>query len=75
METDPIELRTSDRPIAFYLSHDEGLVLFEFLSRGSDNLARTYQVEHSSEQVVLWSFENILESWLTAPLRPEYDER
>jgi hypothetical protein len=74
MQTDPVEQRTSDRPISFYLTHEEGLVLFDLLGRGHDSPDRTYRVEHSAEQVVLWGLEAILESWLVAPFRPNYQE-
>ena len=74
MQTDPIEGRTEDRPISFYLTHDEGLVLFELLERGEESQGPTYQVGHSAEQVVLWGLRGILQSWLVAPLRPDYHE-
>jgi hypothetical protein len=74
MQTDPIEQRTTERPIAFYLTHEEGLVLFELLERGGESKDRTYRVEHSAEQVVLWGLNAILEQWLIAPLRPDYQD-
>jgi hypothetical protein len=52
------------------MSHDEGLVLFEFLARGWD--AGHHRVEHSAEQAMLWQLQGILESWLVPPFKADY---
>ena len=75
MQTDPLGERRSDRPIAIYLTHDEGLVLFDLLARGDEAADRTYRVEHSAEHVVLWGLRGILDSWLVAPFAPDYADR
>jgi hypothetical protein len=50
------------------------LVLFELLERGGDSKDRTYRVEHSAEQVVLWGLNGILAQWLVAPFRADYQD-
>jgi hypothetical protein len=75
MDTDPLELRTESRPVAIYLTHDEALVLSDFLSRGSRARYDYSKIEDQAELRDLWDMESILETWLVAPLAPDYDER
>ena len=75
MNTDPIELRSESRPVAIYLTHDEALVMSDFLSRNSGPDSDTLNIEDQAELRVLWDIEAILESWLVAPLAPDYAER
>ena len=55
--------------VTLELSQDEALVLFEWLSRTSDE---ERHCEEQSEQTVLWTLENLLESVLVEPLMPDY---
>ena len=59
--------------IALKLSHDEALVLFEWLSQFNkrDDLAFADQ----AEQRVLWDVEAMLEAVLVEPFGGDYDER
>jgi hypothetical protein len=52
------------------LTHDQALVLFDWLSRedGKSGLP----TEHIAEQNVLWEIEAQLERTLLEPLRPDY---
>ena len=54
------------------LSSAEALVLFEFLSRFSDDEILT--IEHQAEEQVLWEVHESLESFLAEPFAPNYDE-
>jgi hypothetical protein len=74
MDTDPIELRTEGRPIAVYLSWDEALVLNEFLARQQRADDDYGSIEDPAELRVLWDLNAILETWLIAPLLPDYVE-
>jgi hypothetical protein len=57
--------------IALTLTGDEALVLFEWLSRGSD-LGEPAPFEDQAEARVLWNVHALLESSLTAPFAPDY---
>lgn len=58
--------------VTISLSHDEALVLFEWLS--SFNQGQR-DFEDQAEQRVLWDLEAMLESSLREPLRPAYSDR
>jgi hypothetical protein len=75
METEPVENRTESGPIAIYLTPDEALVLDAFLHRGEAAGDDYGTIEDRAELTVLWNLSAILESWLAAPLAPDYDER
>ncbi len=55
------------------LSNDEAIVLFEFLSRTSNNATNLDFVDHA-EQRVLWNLEAELERQLSEPLSADYQE-
>ena len=57
-------------PVVIELNVAEALVLFEYLSRCSDQ--KNLVFEDQAEQRVLWHLENILESALAEPFRPDY---
>jgi hypothetical protein len=52
------------------LSREEALVLFEFLSRFSDQ--ETLAIEDQAEARVLWDILAALESELDEPFQPDY---
>ena len=56
--------------VTLSLTHDQALVLFEWLSRedGKSDLP----TEHPAEQKVLWEIEAQLERALVEPLQPDY---
>jgi len=56
--------------VTLSLTHDQALVLFEWLSRedGKGGLP----TEHQAEQNVLWEIEAQLERVLVEPLQPDY---
>jgi hypothetical protein len=58
--------------IKFTLSQDEALVLFEFLSRFSDDNA--LRIEDPAEARVLWDLCCLLEEQLAEPFREDYAE-
>jgi hypothetical protein len=60
------------QPVTVVLSHDEALVLFEWLSRF--NAADEGKFEDQAEQQALWHLEAILESVLIEPLGSGYGE-
>ena len=74
METEPIEKRLEAGPIAVYLTPDEALVLDAFLDRGQRSGNDYGTIEDQAELRVLWDLGAILESWLAAPLAPNYHE-
>jgi hypothetical protein len=74
METEPIERRTATEPIAIYLTPNEALVLDAILDRGEKAGNDYGTIEDQAELRVLWDLGAILESWLTAPLPPNYDD-
>ena len=57
-------------PVVIELNVSEALVLFEYLSRCSDQ--RNLVFEDRAEQRVLWHLEGMLESALAEPFRPDY---
>lgn len=75
METEPVEKRSGSRPITIHLTADEALVLEAFLNRGQSAGDDYGTIEDQAELRVLWDLGAILESWLDAPLRPDYPER
>ena len=52
------------------ISNDEALVLFELLSRFTDE--EKLSVDNKAEQQVLFNLQTTLEQTLTAPLQPNY---
>ena len=58
------------KPVWIELSHDEALVLFEWLARVDGSLP----VVDSSEQDVLWRIEAQLEKKLVEPLAADYKD-
>jgi len=52
------------------LSKDEALVLFEFLSRFSDE--EKLEIKDKSEEQVLWNVQGSLEKLLSEPFSKEY---
>ena len=52
------------------LTGDEALVLFEFLSRFSEN--DTLAIEDQAEEKVLWKLLGLLEKRLVEPFDPEW---
>jgi len=52
----------------------EALVLFEFLARESRRDVGELRIQDQAEQRVLWDLESRLESALSEPLRPDYEE-
>jgi hypothetical protein len=59
-------------PVALTLTHDEALVLFEFLSRFLDDEHLT--LEDQGEERALWKLQGMLESRLVEILLPNYTE-
>jgi hypothetical protein len=55
------------------LTHDEALVLFEWLSAYHDSA--TISMPDAAEKRALWNLEACLESVLTDPLESDYEER
>lgn len=65
----------ADEDVKITLTRDEALVLFEFLSRCSND-GDELRIIDQSEQRVLWDIEAMLESTLTEPINnPKYEER
>jgi hypothetical protein len=58
--------------ISLELSKDEALVLFEFLSRFSEQ--EKLQIEDQAEARVLWDLQASLETRLIEPLKSDYME-
>jgi hypothetical protein len=56
--------------VTLSLTHDQALVLFDWLSR-EDSKSRI-PIEHQAEQEVLWEVEGQLERALVEPLKPDY---
>lgn len=60
--------------ISVALSHDQALVLFEWLARtGADEQPAVF--EDQAEQRVLWDLEAVLEKHLVDPFKSDYRER
>jgi len=55
------------------LTHDQALVLFEWLAREDGRNA--IPIEHPAEQQVLWGIEGQLERALAEPLQPNYADQ
>jgi hypothetical protein len=62
----------TDEKINIELSKDEGLVLFEMLSRFSNN--EELRIVDQSEQRVLWNIQAELEKLLTNPFQADYQD-
>jgi len=62
-----------DKKVNIELTHDEALVLFDFLSRfnKSDN---NINFEHDAEQKLFWILETQLENLLSEPFQKNYKE-
>jgi|APFre7841882724_1041349.scaffolds.fasta_scaffold454998_1 hypothetical protein len=60
------------RGIKIELNSDEGLVLFEYLSRFSDT--GKLEFEDKAEQIALWNLTCLLEKALLEPFKPNYDQ-
>jgi hypothetical protein len=58
--------------VTLSLTHDQALVLFEWLSR--EDGRNGIPTEHQAEQKVLWEVEGQLERALVEPLQPNYSE-
>lgn len=66
-----IEMKnTKDDEICIRLTKEEAIVLFEFVSRFSED--RKLTIEDQAEERVLWDLCCTLESNLVEPLTPEY---
>jgi hypothetical protein len=61
-----------EEKISIELSKDEGLVLFEFLSRFTDG--DKLQIVDSSESKVLWNMQTALETMFDEPFLTNYHE-
>jgi hypothetical protein len=61
----------NQREIVVRLSHDEALVLFEWLHRSEDQETLS-PFEHQAEQVALWNLSALLERALAEPFDPDY---
>ena len=57
--------------ITIKLIREEALVLFELLTRFSED---DFQIIDSSEERVLWDIQCSLEKVLTEPLQPDYSD-
>ena len=54
------------------LTKDEAIVLFEFLTRFSDN--KKLNVKHQAEERALWNLQCLLEPELSEILLPDFDK-
>lgn len=61
---------TAEPGVILTLTHDQALVLFDWLTREDGRSA--IPTEHHAEQKVLWQLEAQLESALVEPLLPGY---
>jgi hypothetical protein len=59
-----------NEPITISLSHSEALVLFEWLAGLEERKIKCFA--DSSEELVAWKIEGILEKILIEPLQPNY---
>jgi hypothetical protein len=57
-------------PIQLTLTHDQALVLFDWLARVDEH--SDLPIEHDAEQRVLWELEAQLERSLVEPLQADY---
>lgn len=58
--------------IRLALTHDEALVLFEFLCRFSDR--GVLSIEDHAEQVALWNLQCVMETKIDEVFRPDFGE-
>jgi hypothetical protein len=65
-------IRMASEPVSLDLSHDEALVLFEFVARYSES--SQLEIADPAEQRVLWDICCLLERSLVEPLDPNYDD-
>ena len=63
---------TPTQPVQLSLSRDEAVVLFEFLSRYSDD--GQLHIVDQAEQRVLWDMCASLDSQLHEPISPDYED-
>jgi hypothetical protein len=61
-----------EEDIKILLTKDEGLVLFEMLSRYSES--ERLNIEHQSEERALWYLQCILEKVIVEPFKPNYSQ-
>lgn len=61
--------------VTLELTPQEALILFEVLSRWSETNEMSMTLEHRAEQRVLWNILATLESTLSEPFLPDYQER
>jgi hypothetical protein len=61
-----------EEDIKILLTKDEGLVLFEMLSRYSES--EKLNIEHQSEERALWYLQCILEKVIVEPFKPNYSQ-
>jgi len=61
----------SDSDVTIAFTHDEALVLYDWLAREDQKGIRT---DHQAEQDVLWRLEGQLERVLVEPLAANYSE-
>ena len=59
-------------PVTLRLTSDEALVLFEFLSRFSDD--DRLKIEDQAEQRALWNLQCLLEEQLVEPFQSDYND-
>jgi hypothetical protein len=62
-----------DERVAISLSRDAALILFEFLSRFSED--EELRIAHQAEERVLWNMQCDLEKALSDPLSHDYPDR
>ncbi|WP_205679059.1 hypothetical protein [Aquisphaera insulae] len=58
-------------PVRLQLTHDEALVLFEFLTRFQDE--DSLVIRNQAEQRALWNLQALLETSLVDPFKPDYE--
>ena len=63
--------RKSESGVSLSFSRAEALVLFEFLSRSSEQ--KSLEIRDQAEQRVLWDVQAELEGLLAEPLSKDYD--
>lgn len=61
-----------DDQVRLELTHDEALVLFDFLSRFSDK--EVLAIEDQAEERALWNLQCVMEKLLVEPFRSDYGE-
>jgi hypothetical protein len=63
------------RQVQIRLTHDEALVLFDWLHERGDDESLEPLIAHWSEQLVLWNIEGQLDKLLVEPFDPNYADR